>query len=146
MKPIMRLNYAIVTCMNSGQTLKRPYIVKSVTTYKLSSLGGGVRCPTLVWHSYDICQNSQTNFTNFLFLLCFDVTLKKLNMYWNNVINEKLKILLLIRIFLIFLNNKLINKIKCYLIYSGVSVLCFLHYRCQSVLSCRGVRVKVCAS
>jgi hypothetical protein len=49
------------------------------------------RCPTLVWHPYDTCQNSQTSFTKkIISFLCFD-TLKKLNKYWNNVINEEFK-------------------------------------------------------
>jgi hypothetical protein len=104
-------------------------------------LGGGVsRCPALIWHTYDIGQSSQISFTKkIIFVFCFD-TLKMLNMYINNVINEELKILILIRIFVIFLNNKSINKIKFYHIYSGgVSVLYFLYYRCRSVLSCRVV-------
>jgi hypothetical protein len=91
------------------------------------------RCSILVWYSYDICWNRQLSFTQkIIFFICFNV-LKKLNMYWNNVINEELKILILIRIFLIFLNKKLINQIKFYHIYSGVGVLCFLHYWCRSV-------------
>jgi hypothetical protein len=54
------------------------------------------------------------------FLVKSQTLLKKLNTYWNNVINEELKAFIFIRIFLFLFNNKSLNKNQ---ILSYVAVL-----------------------
>jgi hypothetical protein len=59
--------------------------------------------------------------TFFIHFLVKSLTLlKKLNTYWNNVINEELKAFIFIRIFLFLFNNKSLNKNQ---ILSYVAVL-----------------------